>query len=105
MSSEQLVIRLLESAATVAEPVARASAEAAAQWMLVDAQGARLGAALQGTLQEAAGLATGRKVIVLTPGADALQLQPVLPPMKGGAKLNQIVPYALEDQLATDVDA
>ena len=102
MSSELLVIRLLESAANAS---AESAADAAAQWLLVDAHGARLGAALQGTLQEAAGLAAGRKVVVLVPGADALQLQPVLPPLKGGAKLNQIVPYALEDQLATDVDA
>jgi general secretion pathway protein L len=28
----------------------------------------------------------------------------VLPPLKGGAKLVQIVPFALEDQLASDVD-
>jgi general secretion pathway protein L len=100
MSLETLVIRLLAPAAP-SEP----ATDAIAQWLLVDAQGARLGAALQGTLLEAAGLASGRRLIVLVPGADALQLEPVLPPMKGGAKLNQIVPYALEDQLATDVDA
>lgn len=97
--SEILVIRLL------AQPVSGADASVAAQWLLVDTHGARLGAMLQGTLQEAAGLATGRGLIVLVPGAEALHTEPVLPPLKGGAKLNQIVPYALEDQLATDVDA
>ncbi len=76
-----------------------------AQWLLVDAQGARLGAVLQGSLQEAAALAAGRKVIVLVPGTEALHLEPVLPPLKGGAKLSQVVPFALEDQLASDVDA
>lgn len=100
---ETLVIRLL-----TAPPSGAASSLApalSAQWLLVDAQGARLGATLQGSLDEAAGLASGRRVIVLAPGADALHLEPVLPPMKSGAKLSQIVPYALEDQFATDVDA
>jgi general secretion pathway protein L len=115
MPLETLVIRLLAPAVSAVpksidgsldEPsIEGSSTHSAAQWLLVDAQGARLGAALQGSLHEAAGLAAGRKLIVLVPGADALQLEPVLPPMKGGAKLNQIVPYALEDQLATDVDA
>lgn len=95
--SETLVIRLLPASPDDAAP--------AAQWLLVDAQGARLGAALQGSLQEAAGLAAGRKLIVLVPGADAVHLEPVLPPLKGGAKLSQIVPYALEDQFATEVEA
>jgi general secretion pathway protein L len=98
MSQETLVIRLLA-------PSANSATDAAAQWLLADTHGARLGAALQGSLQEAAGLAAGRKLIVLVPGTDALHLEPILPPLKGGAKLNQIVPYALEDQLATDVDA
>ena len=93
---ETLVIRLL--------PVSTADAPVA-QWLLVDPQGARLGAALQGSLLEAAGLSAGRKLIVLVPGTEALHFEPVLPPLKGGAKLSQIVPYALEDQFATDVDA
>ncbi len=94
--SETLVIRLIAS---------NTSTTADAQWLLVDTQGARMGAALQGTLAEAAALAQGRKVIVLVPGADALHLEPVLPPLRGNARLSQVVPYALEDQLATEVDA
>jgi general secretion pathway protein L len=94
--SETLVIRLSAAARTAAMNV---------QWLLVDTHGARLGAVLQGSLAEAAGLASGRKVIVLVPGADALHLEPVLPPLKGNTRLAQIVPFALEDQLATDVDA
>jgi general secretion pathway protein L len=97
--SETLVIRLLATNRTLP------SAAISAQWLLVDTQGARLGTLLQGTLAEAAGLATGRKVIVLVPGADALPLEPILPPLKGNTKLSQIVPFALEDQLSTDVDA
>ncbi len=97
--SETLVIRLLPTHASTSHSTP------AAQWLLVDTHGARLGAVLQGSLQEAAGLASGRKVIVLVTGTEALHVEPVLPPLKGGAKLSQIVPYALEDQLASDVDA
>ncbi|MGD9843437.1 MAG: type II secretion system protein GspL [Steroidobacteraceae bacterium] len=97
---ETLVIRLLTTPSGAA-----VAAQTPAQWLLVDAHGSRLGALLQGNLSEAAGLATGRRVIVLVPGADALHMEPVLPPVKGNTKLSQVVPYALEDQLATDVDA
>ena len=96
--SETLIIRLL------AKINPGAAIETDAQWLLVDTQGARMGALLQGRLGDATGLAQGRKVIVLVPGADALHLNPVLPALKGNTKLSQIVPYALEDQLATDVD-
>src|SRR5690242_18377557 len=102
MASETLVIRMLAQ-----PPLAADAADAGpmAQWLLVDTHGARLGAVLQGSLQEAAALAPGRRVIVLVPGTEALHVEPVLPPLKGGARLSQIVPYALEDQLASDVDA
>lgn len=101
MASETLVIRLL------AQPSVTSDGQhaVAAQWLLVDNHGGRLGAVLQGSLQEAAALATGRKIIVLVPGTEASHVEPVLPPLKGGAKLSQVVPYALEDQLASDVDA
>ncbi len=102
MASETLVIRLFAQPSVVADTP---DAGVAAQWLLVDNLGARLGAVLQGTLQEAATLASGRKVIVLVPGTEALHVEPVLPPLKGGARLSQILPYALEDQLASDVDA
>jgi len=100
--SETLVIRLLSPLHSAGSTAVSAPA---AQWLLVDTHGARLGAVLQGSLQEAAALAMNRKVLVLVSGADALQLEPVLPPLKGGTKLSHVVPYALEDQLATDVDA
>lgn len=99
--SEALVIRLLsahESGSSPGQPRARV------QWTLVDAQGARVGAVLQGSLQEASGLALGRKVLALVAGTEVLHAEPVLPPLKGGAKLAQVVPFALEDQLASDVD-
>jgi len=94
--AEALVIRL---------PLSSTSAEAAsAQWMLVDSHHNRMGAVVTGTLQEASGLAINRKVLAVVNGATVLHTEPVLPPLKGGAKLAQIIPFALEDQLATDVD-
>ena len=58
-----------------------------------------------GPLSLAASRAAGRPVIVLVPGADVLLMQPQLPAGRSGAKLQQLVPYALEEQLAEDIDA
>lgn len=96
--SEILVIRLLNAVNTVTP------AETEAQWLLVDTHGARLGTVLQGRLAEAAMLAHGKKVVALVPGTETLALNPVLPALKGNTKLSQVVPYALEDQLAVDID-
>ena len=57
-----------------------------------------------GPLQLAATRAAGRRVIVLVPGAEVLLTQAQLPPARSGAKLQQLVPYALEEQLAEDID-
>lgn len=91
--SEALVIRLAGRAPD------------SAQWMLVDTSGSRLGAVTEGALAEAAGMARSRYVVVLVPGEDVLLAEPELPPVKGGARLAQIVPFALEEQLAGDIDA
>ena len=40
---------------------------------------------------------------MLVPGTDALLAEPVLP-VKSGAKLAQVVPFALEEHLACDVE-
>lgn len=96
--SEILVIRLLSAVNTVTPT------ETEAQWLLVDTHGARLGTVLQGRLAEAAMLAQGKKVVALVPGTETLALNPVLPALKGNTKLSQVVPYALEDQLAVDID-
>ena len=94
--AEALVIRF--PAATGADETPQA------EWMLVDAHHNRMGAVVSGSLQEASGLAANRKVFAVVNGATVLHTEPVLPPMKGGTKLAQVVPFALEDQLATDVD-
>jgi len=97
--SEALVIRLLPPQDNGPE-----QARTRVQWTLVDTQGARVGAVLQGSLQEASGLAQGRRVVALVSGTEVLHAEPVLPPLRGGAKLSQVIPFALEDQLASDVD-
>jgi general secretion pathway protein L len=74
-----------------------------AEWMVVDTTGARLGAVSQGSLAEFAAQTLDKRVVVLIPGTDVLLAEPVLP-AKGGSKLAQLVPYALEEQLASDVE-
>src|SRR5690606_31283561 len=54
-------------------------------------------------LSDAAPAAAGRRVVVLVPGTDVLLAEPVLP-LKSSAKLAQVVPFALEEQLAEDVE-
>src|SRR5690606_1705358 len=64
--------------------------------------GNRIGSVRIGAMAEAAQDCAGRKTIVLAPGTDVVLAEPVVP-VKGG-KLAQVVPFALEEQLASDVD-
>jgi len=90
--AETLVIRL------------RAAEEAPASWLVVDENGARSGPLATGPVADALGLATGRRVVLLLPGSDVTLAEPELP-LRGGARLAQVVPYALEEHLASDVEA
>lgn len=72
-------------------------------WILADGRGNALSAPQVAPLAEVATHAAGRHVCVLVPGPDVLLTEPELP-VKAGAKLQQIVPYALEEQLAQDID-
>ncbi|MDE2261425.1 MAG: hypothetical protein KGL45_02760, partial [Gammaproteobacteria bacterium] len=75
-----------------------------ATWLVVDARGAAAGPSQGGPLSLAAPRAAGRHVVVLVPATDVLLAQPELPPAKAGTKLQQLVPYALEEQLAEDIE-
>ncbi len=75
-----------------------------ATWLVVDPRGAAAGPPQTGPLSLAAPRAAGRHVVVLVPAADVLLAQPELPPAKAGTKLQQLVPYALEEQLAEDIE-
>ncbi|HLS81818.1 MAG TPA: type II secretion system protein GspL [Steroidobacter sp.] len=93
--AEALIVRLLSPASPDAPQ---------AQWLTADPSGPAPGAVVHcGALTDAAPLAVGRRLLVLVPGADTLLAEPVLP-VKSGAKLAQVVPFALEEQLADDID-
>lgn len=77
--------------------------EAVASWLIFDAAAGRVGLPQSGPLTLAAALAANRRVIALVPGVEVLLAEPELP-VRGGARLAQVVPFALEEQLATDVE-
>jgi general secretion pathway protein L len=74
-----------------------------ASWLVADANGAPLGEVEHGAPAQAAPAAAGRRVCALVPGADVLLAEPELP-AKAGAKLQQLLPFALEEHLADDID-
>lgn len=73
-------------------------------WIAVDGRGQLLAAPGAGTLPQAAAQALGRKIAVLVPAGEVLLTEAALP-AKTGAKLAQVVPYALEEQVADDIDS
>jgi general secretion pathway protein L len=75
-----------------------------ASWVVVDAAGGRLGPVATGPLSDAVPLAQERRVIAIAPGADVVLAEPELP-VRGGARLAQVVPFALEEHLAGDVES
>jgi general secretion pathway protein L len=77
--------------------------EQPATWLVVDSRGAAVGPPQSGPLSLAAARTAGRRICVLVPGSDVLVAEPELP-AKAGAKLLQLVPYALEEQLADDIE-
>ena len=74
-----------------------------ATWLVVDARGAPISPPQSGPLALAAARAPGRRVCLLVGGAEVLLAEPEVP-VKAGAKLPQLVPYALEEQLAEDIE-
>lgn len=74
-----------------------------ATWLVVDPRGNAVGPPQSGPLSLAAPRTAGRRICVLVPGNDVLLAEPEVP-TKAGTKLAQVVPYALEEQLAEDID-
>lgn len=74
-----------------------------AHWMAVDSSGARRSPPVTGPLEEARTDIGTRDVIVLVPSTEVLTTSVDLP-LRGGAKLQQALPYALEEYLADDVE-
>jgi general secretion pathway protein L len=83
--------------------VIRLRGDGPASWMIVDANGARSGAIGSGELATAAVDAERRRVLLLVPGSEIHLATPELP-ARGGTRLLQAIPFALEEQLASDVD-
>lgn len=73
-------------------------------WVVVDAAGSRLGPVATGTIADAAPLAAERRTIALAPGTDVVLAEPELP-VRSGPRLAQVVPFALEELLAGDVES
>jgi general secretion pathway protein L len=74
-----------------------------ANWIVIDASGGRRSPPVTGALAEAVQDIGDRKVIVLVPSAEVLTTT-VDVPIKGGARLQAALPYALEEFVAEDVD-
>ena len=74
-----------------------------AEWIVVDNNGTRRSQPARGALQEAAAAVQGRPVIVLLPATETLTTIVNLP-MRPGNKLNAALPYALEEQVAVDIE-
>jgi general secretion pathway protein L len=98
--TEALVIRLKPTPPGAASDI---TSPVSAEWIAVDGTGARHGNVQSGPLANAAEFAGGRKVVAIVPGTDVYLAEPVLP-VKSGARLLQVVPFALEEQMATDIE-
>ncbi len=79
------------------------TADRPASWLIVDPRGNAVGPPQTGPLSLAAARTAGRRICVLVPGNDVLLTAPEVP-TRAGTKLAQVVPYALEEQLAEDID-
>lgn len=74
------------------------------EFVCLDETGRPLGASRRGTLAEAAAQAGGRRVTVLVPAADVLLAQAPVP-TGNRERARKAVPFALEEQLAEDIDS
>ncbi len=72
-------------------------------WMAADATGQPVSAPQSGTLLQAASAAAGRRLVVAAPSSDVLITEVELP-VKSGVRVQQVVPFALEEQLAADIE-
>ena len=90
--TETLVIRL------------RSADDAPASWLIIDGSGARSGPVQNGPVADALGAAQGRRTVVVLPAAEVTLAEPDLPPVRGAARIAQAVPFALEEQLASELE-
>src|SRR5262245_41332195 len=87
--SESLIIQLRDGSAP--------------RWMVCNDDGHVLVNAVSGELVQAVPLATGRRVAVIVPGTDVLTTESDVP-AKSAAKLAQVIPFALEERVADEIE-
>jgi len=77
--------------------------DTAAHWIAVDSNGTRISPPVTGPLEEAAKDVGGRAVIVLVPATTVLTTT-VHMPVRSGSRILAALPFALEENLAEDVE-
>ena len=98
--AESCVLRLCAPAGAGETPHGAAQQ---AEWIVVDGAGTQQSGPMRGPLSLAAAAVGGRRLVALAAGPDVTLAAPELP-ARGAARLLQLVPFALEEQLATEVD-
>ena len=85
--------------------IIRLAGDQAPAFMVADGDGRQIEAPRAGTLAEASSRSAGRRVCLVVPGGDVLLTDAEVPARATGARLAQVVPFALEEQLAEDIDS
>ena len=75
----------------------------APQWMVCNPDGHVVVNAMSGEFLQAAPLSVGRRTVVIVPATDALATE-VEAPAKSASKLAQVIPFALEERVADEVE-
>ena len=80
-----------------------AAPDAPVSWVVVDGYGALLEDVQTGQLAEVSAHVRDRRLVILFPATQILRVNATVP-VKGAAKVRQALPFALEEQLACDID-
>jgi general secretion pathway protein L len=73
------------------------------RWMVCNSDGQVVVNAISGELVQASAMGTGRRIAVIVPAGDVLATDSDAP-AKGAAKLAQVIPYALEERVADEIE-
>jgi general secretion pathway protein L len=76
---------------------------ASPQWMVCSGDGHVIVNAVSGELAQATAMSTGRRVAVILPATEVLATESDAP-AKGAAKLAQVIPFALEERVADEIE-
>lgn len=76
---------------------------AAPRWMVCNSDGHVIVNPVSGELSQATAMSTGRKVAVILPANEALVTESDAP-AKSASKLAQVIPYALEERVADEIE-